>query len=256
MGTGFLYFVPGFTRPITFKEVRTFCLGYAFESGPQSGQCAINTPTGTAGMIFADKARHAEGRVKMDMENQVWRKMPRPGQQDVYVGYWKDAKPGPDDLKREKQVGGYQVAMLDGSRWTVPLVMMFEKTSEQLLSGLPTKMALDDQGEVVAGDVIDRYQFLYDAMSDYAAAMQAGKLIELLEALPLSKVCKDARTLLAANYIVDLPEIHALDIWQMIRPEECMEAVAIILAAIDYATFNEWDTVKKNRTPSPAAAVG
>lgn len=254
MSGGFLYFVPSYTRPISLKEIRTFGLGYAFESNVQSGQCAIHTPTGTAGMIFADQTRHAEGRVKMDVENQVWAKLPRPGQQDVYVGFWKDTKPAPDSLARAKQVSGYQVGMQDGSKWTVPLVRYFEKTSEQLLSGLPTKMALDDQGEVVAGDVIDRYQFLFDAMSDYAAAMQAGKLIELLESLPLSRVCRDARTLLAANYIVDLPEIQALDIWQMTRPDECMEAVAIILAAIDFANFNEWDSAKK-KTPSLATAV-
>jgi hypothetical protein len=255
--SGFLYFAPGISRTVTPDLVKAFGLGYAFEGRVQSGQCANHTPTGTAGTVFADPSRVPDGRVKMDMENQSWRKMPRPGQQDVYVGYWRDSKPGPEQLKRSKRVGGYEVTMVDGSRWTIPLVMHFEKTREELLSGLPTKMALDDNGDVVCGDVIDRYQFLFDAMSDYAAAMQAGKLIELLESLPLSRVCRDARTLLQANYVVDLPEIHALDIWQLSRADECMEAVAILLAAIDFATFNEWDSIKKKKeTPSPAAAVG
>ena len=236
-------------------DVKAWGIGYAFENPPQGLQCANLTPTGSAGYIFADKTRHGEGRVKMDMEAQTWRKMPRPGQDDIYLGYWKDSPPGPDDVARATQLSGYSLKMQDGRQWLCPLVRFFDKASEQVVSGLPTKMALDASGEVTAGEVVDRYQYLYDAMDQYATAMQADRLIQLLEDQSLSQVCKAARTLLQTNYVIDLPEIEALGLWQLAR-DECMDAVRIIVAAIDFANYHEWDEASKKKTPSPAAAVG
>lgn len=251
----FLYYRAQQTRNVTTKDVTAWGLTYAFENNPLTCVCHNNTPTGSAGVVFADAARVGEARVKMDMENQVWKKMPRPGQPDVYVGYWKDARPTPEKLARRQMLNGFTLTMRDKSQWRVPLVRFLDKGSDSLVSGLPTSVGLDDNGEFAAGDVVEEYAYLYELMGKYAANMQAGTLVDLFESLSMKDLCSDAKRLLQANYVVDAAEISQLKLWQVSR-DECVEANAIILAAIDYQNYHDWEEASKKKTPSLVAVAG
>lgn len=252
---GFLYFKPNQMRRATIDDAREWGLEYAFTSAIQSVTCMTHTPTSTAGQVFGDPARHDEGRIKMDLGTQEWVKMPAAKHGELYLGYWKDHKPTPEDLQRQSQLGGYYQVMLDGHRWLSPVVQLFDEAYERFNTALPARMALDDEGNVVPGDVAAEYIHLYELVKDYAAAMQSEKLFEYFAALSLDRVCNDAARLLQANYVVDLSEIVALGLWQINR-DECQQASLMILGAIDYVNYVRWHEAAKKKTPSLVTAGG
>lgn len=245
--SGFLYFRPNLSRPVNLKDVKAWGLGYAFENSPQSGTCANLTPTQTAGQVFGDAARHDEGRIKMDMEAQTWRKMPRPGQDDVYIGYWKDAPPGPQDLARANQLGGYLVQLADGNQWQVPVVRMFDEASGQPRSNLPSYLDVDEDGKPIPGQVIPLYAHLWDLTAPFAEQMLSDGGPEV----STDDIYQAAKTLLQVNYVVDMIEIvqaHLLTTEQL--------AHNIVAVAVDWPTYLKWREVSKKKIPSPAIVAG
>jgi hypothetical protein len=252
---GFLYFLEHHTRPVTLKDVRAWGLGYAFEKPPQSGVCQNKTPTGKAGSFFGDADRHTSGGVTMNMEAQVWRKMPRPGQQDVYIGYYKDSPPGPEDLVRAAPINGYLLKMRDGKNWMAPIIRAFDKPTETMVSSVPSSIELNENGDFVPGKALPEFSYLVDVVDKYVCAMQSERLTNVFEAMTISELCRDAKTLLQANYVIDSPEIQVLNLWH-VQSDYCPEANATILSAIDFQTYNEWEQTSKKKTPSHAAAVG
>lgn len=245
--SGFLYFVPKFCRPVTLKEVKTLGLGYAFENAPQSGVCHNNTPTKSQGSVFGDKTRHGDGQIKMDMENQVWRKMPRPGQEDVYIGYWRDSPPGPDDLKRSNQLGGYLLKLADGRQWMIPVVRLFDETAGELRSNLPSYIDVDDSGNPKPGQVVPLYAHLWDLTAPFAEQMLSDSANEVAN----EDIYKAARTLLQANYVVDMIEIAQA---KVLTNEQM--AHNIVAVAVDWPTYLRWKEVSKKKTPSLVTASG
>lgn len=245
--SGFLYFVPKFSRQVTLKDIKTWCLGYAFESAVRGGICQNNTPTKTQGTIFADPGRHDEGRIKMDMDAQVWRKMPRPGQEDVYIGYWKDSPPGPDDLKRANQLGGYQLKLADGKQWLIPVVRLFDEAAGELRSNLPSYIDVDDNGNPKPGQVVPLYAHLEDLTAPFAEAMISSPDTNFEDV----DIYRAARVLLQVNYVVDMIEIAQAKV----LTDEQM-AHSIIAAAIDWPSYLRWQKVSKKKEPSLVTASG
>lgn len=245
--SGFLYFRPGQTRNVTREDVTEWGLAYAFERSPLSCMCMANTPTGGAGVVFADPSRQGEGRVKMDLAAQEWRKMPRAGLPEIYCGYWRDAAPTPQDLARAKQLPGYSIPLADGHQWTIPVVRLFDEFAGHLTSNLPCYLDVDEQGRPVNGQPLSAYAHLWELTAPFAEQM----LAEDSKESTTEQIADAACALLQTNYVVDWPEIaaaKALTNQQMIHN--------IVAVAIDWPTYLRWQEVVKKKTPSLAIDAG
>lgn len=234
--SGFLYFKPHQTRNVTLKDAKEWGLGYAFEREPLSCACMANTPTGGSGVVFADARRHEEGGIKMDMAEQVWRKMPRPGQPELYVGYWKEATPEPIDLARSQQLIGYKVQLADGNRWEVPVVRSFDIGSESLQSNLPSYLDVDESGKLVPGQTIPLYAHLWELTAKFAEQMLADQFNG--PEVTIEDIRDAAKRLLQVNYVVDAVEIACI---HLLTTEQL--AHNIVAVAIDWPTYCQWKTI-------------
>lgn len=247
MRSGYLYFRPKQSRPITMDDVRAWGLGYAFEASPHSCNCIANTPTGGSGMLFADKGRHEDGRVKMDMEAQEWRKMPRPGQEDIHIGFWKDHRPGPDDLRRASQLSGYRIPLADGKQWLVPTVRYFDESVGELRSNLPSYIDVDENGSPVVGQVMPLYAHLWDITAPFVEQMLSD---EGGPDTTVEEIRQTAKVLLQANYVMDWIEIAQS---QILTTEQL--AHNIVAVAVDWPTYLNWrETLKKSASPVTAGS--
>lgn len=227
----------------------TWGLGYAFEGVPLSREIHNKTPSGGAGILFADPKRQAEGSVKCDMDAQEWRKMPRPGQSDIYIGYWKDAPPTPEDLARKNQLGGYSIPLADDKRWNIPLVRMFDEAAGQLKSNLPCYIDLDESGKPVNGQPLAAYAHLWELTAPYAEQMMAEG--EEAEDTTQEDIQNAARTILQVNYLVDWPELAVARV--LTNQQMAHNVVAV---AVDWPTYLKWREVSKKKTPSLVTAAG
>lgn len=115
--SGFLYFVPG-VRHVGQEELVGLGLGHL--RGLGLPQCVCNNgPKGAPGVVFATgDGPHPMYRSK----GQTWRAV---FEGKVWIGWEDGSKPGPKDLRREKQIGGVDVLMSDGARWHVPRARLF-----------------------------------------------------------------------------------------------------------------------------------
>ena len=93
----------------------------------------------------------------------------RPAEQewlDTGDGYWlgweKDAKPGPEDLQRPARLQGYDVVLKDGNTWHVPAVTFLERG------------VLHRNGEWHKELVLPEYQPLEDAAGAYWELLVKG----------------------------------------------------------------------------------
>jgi hypothetical protein len=247
--SGFLYFRAKHTRTVAPQDLKSWGLSYAFEAGVQSCVCQNNTPTKSSGIVFGEVARHGDGRVKMDMEAQEWRKMSRPGQEDVYIGYWKDAPPRPADLARKNQLGGYTVPLADGHKWLCPLVRYFDEGAGELKTNLPSYLEVDDAGELVPGQVIPLYAHLWELTAPFVEQMLSDT--EEGPEVSRSEINKAAQALLQTNYVIGANEIahgHFLTTEQMTHN--------IVAVSIDWPTYLKWREVSKKKAPSLVTASG
>jgi len=245
---GFLYFKPHTTRNVTLAEAAAWGLGYAFEREPLSCACMANTPTGGAGVVFADPRRHADGGIKMDMDAQVWRKMPAAKHPELYIGYWKDAVPEPVDLARKNQLLGYKVELADGNRWEVPVVRSFDMGAEALQSNLPSYLDVDDNGNLVPGQVMPLYAHLWELTTPFAEQMLADQYSG--PEVTVEEIRAAACRLLQVNYVVSAAEIAVI---HLLTTEQL--AHNIVAVAIDWPTYCQWrETCVQKKTIFQAMA--
>ena len=210
---GFLYFLSGARRPMTPDAVRDMGLGYILDGDGSTTyrEAQGNTPSGAPGVTFAAASRHDRD-VKLEPGKQTWRRMPKTiGGGNVWLGYWDDAKPKPEDLARQKQLAGATVVLADGCRWMVPLVLSLDLQAERYEPALPTKWDFDDDGNWVRGSIGDEYRALWEAATPFADERFA------LAGVPDAKPHMDEQqllacvaTLLQANYVVGQAELVTL----------------------------------------------
>ena len=239
MGSGFLYYRAGDQRPVTKEVAAKLGLAYAFPAGIQNCQVNHNSPSKSQGNVFADPARHEGKRVGYFPGEQMWRKLPNvEGRDELWVGYWNDAKPGPADLVRRQLVRGPQIRLADGNAWQIPIVRRFDDASQNWECELPSYFDYDDEGNIVRGSPRAEYASLWDATAPLAEQLLDG------ETLDEKAVFSAVEALLQANYVVSLPElltIHALADNELIA--------SICMVATRYATFIEWCEAAKKKSP-------
>lgn len=243
---GFLYYEPDFTGTVTLANVREWGLGYAFTASPNGRVCMSNTPDGRTGSVFADSARLGEWQAVMQMDEQVWRKIPK---SDCYVGFWKAAPPQPSELSRPTQIPGYQVTIGD-YLWDIPLTARFDDSRSMLVTSLPCYMQMDDEGRWSESDVLDIHKHLWEIGQPFRDDMMR-RMVGDGEAAEFSRqeLYEAAVTYLQANYVVGPAEMA------LMRGFVNGPAVhSAVLAANDLPTFWEWNEQQKKNPSQPIAA--
>jgi hypothetical protein len=237
---GFLYFAELTTDP-TIATVRELGLSYAFASAPASREVQGHTPSGNRGRVFGDSKRLGD-LPKLDMDNQVWRKIPG---KEVWVGYWKDAKPGPADLARAEQLAGFNIKMADGNEWLIPVVRAFDEDCGKAVPVLPALYGLDDDGKLTRGEIQAAHRWLWDLTEPaWQAMLNEG---ELTDQDCLDTACK----VIGANYAVDVVELAG--VLQVFSPQ--LSPAGVVALALDYRTFAGW-VAKKKQTSNSATLAG
>lgn len=241
--SGFLYFKPG-QPSVNAEKAKDWGLGYAFTTRACGGQCQGQTPSGGAGIVFADKQRMGESPIKMDMPNQVWGKIP---QSDVWVGYWKDAPPTPEDLEREHQLPGYFVPLADGRRWLMPTVRRFDRSQTAFTSALPCYMEVDADGKWSEGRVLGIHAHLWDLTTPYADELFRANTEDGFVAREFTKqeLCDAVAVLLQTNYAVGVAE---LSLMRALTNEEATKNA--ILFSCEVPVFLEWLVSQKKSNQS------
>jgi len=216
-------------------------LSYAFEdSAAASNPLLAAGPSGEVGTVLADKRRLAGQALGYYPSQQTWRQIP---QSELWVGYYENAQPTPEDLARRKLIPGDLVELADGQQWQIPRVRR-----RIIHSALPARMDLDESGSWVYGGLAAAERELFELVTPWvdlilsAAQQQTDQQssetasVELSLADELDKVVR----LVAANYVVSRIELAML--------AALSEAVldGIILAAIDYQAVR--DLAKKNES--------
>lgn len=210
---GFLYFAEG-DKPLTdMGQVHNLGLSHAFDSLPQCTMLDRGTPSGKPGFILSDATTLGSYQPRFFPDQQTWRKFG-----DVWIGFYNDAKPTPDDLRRTQMLPGVELELCDGNKWTVPVVYIYEGNGLQ--PNLPRFLDLDETGRCVPGPVMDQYRDLAQCVENFWDAWETAYQTALQNdnqqfVVSFDTVNEDAARVLAANYHVSLREIVALHLFQI-----------------------------------------
>lgn len=212
---GFLYFISDDQRPPSPEKLKSWGLAYAFpNTSGEHRQVNGNSPNGRVGSVIADPSRHGSRAAGYHKDQQTWRKMPaREGRPELWVGYWNDAKPGPESLQQANMLPG-EVAMTlgDGNRWVIPTLAEFDSETKSGPCTLPAPLDYDDNGNLFTTAPVGEYGELWDAIHPVALGVCFGGTepdAEIRE--PSEKEIREAAfRLLRTNYAVDMPELVML----------------------------------------------
>lgn len=236
-----MYFRSGDQRTLTKEGVAKLGLAYAFPAGIQCVQVNSNSPSKSQGLVFADPARHEGKRVGYFPDQQTWRKLPTvEGRAELWVGYWNEAKPGPEDLARDKFVRGINCDLADGRKWHIPVVRVYDGAQERWISELPSAWIDDGQGGLSRGtEPTAKHIHLWELTAPLADAMFVVAAGEQGEWPDDRAVGRAVVALLQTNYVVGASE---LDFLELVGTEE---AFAIVCTATRYDVLSDWMDQKK-----------
>jgi hypothetical protein len=251
LGCGFLYFRSGDQRTLTREGVAKLNLTYAFPAGIQCVQVNSNSPSKSQGLVFADPARHEGKRVGYFPDQQTWRKLPTvEGRPELWVGYWNDAKPGPGDVTRSPMLAADMVVRLaDGNPWRVPKVRQYDGVSGNWECLLPSLYDYDEKGNLFPSKPLAKHAHLWELTHPIAMAMCVTT--DGPTGITDEQVQQCAVALLQANYVVDLPELVAID---ALATGDTF--ASIVMAACRGQELLSWlDSIQK-KSNSPVASNG
>jgi len=226
-----MYFADGFTNPITDEAVDHLDLRYAFDEVPMNGSLSTRTPSGSQGMIMADRVRLGELDLAYRPDSQEWRKCP--GNESIYVGYWKKAAPTPSDLARDKQLPGEEVELADGAKWLIPRLRFWGGDSGYQVA-LPTRVDLDESGQWTVGGVVPQYAEIDKVAARMFEGMVSAKVGSGLP-LTVAEALDIVAALLSVNYAVS--KIELVMIGALSTNCGLEEACRV---AMDYETAEQW----------------
>ena len=154
---GFLYFFPG--RPSVRKaEYANYGLADSLGAVSAIAGAEMVGPSGKSGhMIRTGQASVETPAYKPD--TQSWLECDGG---KFWVGCDNDARPGPDDLLRPDDCGGYPVLLGDGNRWSIPVARMDPDGED--LSTLDKSISMDRDGKLTM-----RPMPKYNVLIDYAS---------------------------------------------------------------------------------------
>lgn len=229
--SGFLYFAAGVEATITLERAKQLDLGYAFDAAPGSAKLEGRTPSGGVGMLFADPSRLGEATFAYMPDAQEWIK--RPGDDSIWLGWYKKLPPTPAELGRAKGLPGEALELGDGRRWMIPRLLYYSGGDGFVLD-LPCRAKLLESGEWGNGEVLEKYA----AAAEFGERLYQGMVRSELGQAPrltTTEMLDIACELLSINYAVHKLEVSALG---LLAIDETL--VQIARAAADFNTFEEW----------------
>lgn len=253
-----LYFIEG--RPSMNAAALAATPGLAHLVGAR--HCSFRGVTGTGpggagGCVFTvTDAEPNLTRLLYQKADQVWH--PLGGAPGLYVGWWKDTRPGPETLARPDRVPGYDVRMGDGRLWHVPCARPIRDSP---CPGFPRALTRDADGPGwVVGGVVEQYADLYakaeTVFKDMTTIDEAGQVT-------FSDGADIAVTALGVNYRIGPDEASALRLLTTACIVDALHALVdwpTWLAAIEEMTNEKKDgvgsaepqTAAADSTPSPS----
>ncbi len=249
--SAFLYYVPGDYPQMALDKVAELGLAYAFERQPEA-RLTMHGPDDGSGPVFGIFEKLGDDLTGGYFpEKQTWRKIPK---SECWIGYYNDAKPGPDDLMREQALDGHWVELGDGNKWLAPVARSCDAdaTEYMAINNLPVQGDIDDEGNWVQTKVSDRYAAIWDLATKFwdvfrDALRRTAEIDPAPDTVPVQfgEFYSGAVTALAVNYRVSNIECAVLALLTM------QESTKILTSLIDLPTVNEW--LKKNRERQESA---
>ena len=244
---GLLYFLNGdMTRP---QPEQLEALGLKFDHPPAPCECIGRGPGGKPGLTLADPHR-VNGRIGVYLAEQEWHAVePLTGDPRLYIGWYKDQKPGPADLVRANALDGPKMTLGDGNEWTIPLIQEWNDSARCKLPAAMRRVA----GQWVLGDVQDEYRAIWTKAKAFWETMldAAQQASDKGFSYEFPGIIDFAAELLAINYVVSPDDIAALGLFTNdgLVPRLCE-------AAIDWPTFEEWAQKKSEELGSGDSSPG
>lgn len=243
---GFLYFRAGGQQKVTLEQAQAWGLGYTFDGSCAGCACNANNPSEQPGYVFADVRRQNGKAIGIYGDQQTWRKLPTvEGRPELWLGYWNDAKPTPDCLKRATLLNGPKILLADGNKWQIPIVRHFDDSLSAWQSDLPAYLDYDESGKVVRGTPLEQYRTLWELTTPLAESEVEGKPLD--EGAMYTAIV----ALLQANYVVDLPELVAL---HALADDDSLALVT--MTSCRYHQLVDWIDTLQKKTDSPSEASG
>jgi hypothetical protein len=230
---GFLYFLNGFSNPVTDDVIDKAGLRYAFERRPMFAQINGRTPSGRPGSLLADQARLGEATFAYVGDgSQRWEKIPRPtgtpeDVPEVWVGHWTAHAPKPADLGRSRILLGPTIRLARSGSWQVPRLLMHAGDAGFAFN-LPSYVDVAPNGDLVPGETVEEYRPAADLAERIFEALKSGS--SSAEAVRLS--CE----VLAINYAVSLFECTKM--LQLFRDDD--DLCGTIKLAANWSEFERW----------------
>lgn len=235
----FLYWIP---KPHDVDQVRRE-IGYAFEGakGEAVHKEVLSGPGGNgAGLLMADRYWKSQiDRVKLDLENQYWRKIPG---SIAWVGCYRSDKLSPGDLQRSELVEGIGVEMADGSIWQCAHARKFVEVEQQMVGvfgfTIPNVLEMNEEGKWTPTKVSPRFARFVELATMYwdacvAAMDNADDGAESL-AFQFDEIDELAILGLTANYRLGPSEVALTNIYDVESRQRLVRAI------MDEATFQRW----------------
>ena len=249
----FLYFAPGHDKPVMQSDLAALGCDYAMDNNPAATSLSGRSPAeGATGWLFTD----IDTTLAYKPEHQIWRKSPG---SELWIGYWKDKRPGPETLARPQQLTGELVKMADDKEWLIPRLRMFAG-DDGFQVVLPTMPDIDDDGKWIVGETCEQFNGLNEISNRLFEAMVVSSTVpekkegdnqpETAEPLTTEEALDIVCELLATNYYVSKIEVAMLGLLK--TDDTLMDAARV---AMDWDTAINW-AQKKTAEPHQLTIAG
>jgi hypothetical protein len=239
----FLYWIPKTFDRAQIKQD----IGYAFEGaeGEAIKKEVLAGPGGNGpGILVADRSWKSQmDRVKLDLENQYWRRVPK---SLAWVGCDRGATLSPSDLQRSELVEGIGVELADGSVMQCAHARKFVEVEQQIVAycDLPRTLEMDDDGKWKPTKIAKRFEKLSNLANEYSLAVTQAA-IENGSVGPngtvrfsFEQIDEFAISGLSANYRIGPAELALCNAYDVETRRR------LVAAIMDEATYQLWSQKK------------
>lgn len=241
---GLLYFLETDSKAITAEQIQALGIGYAF-TGPATSCEARSGPGGKAGLCFAEASRSGDRVPGYFADQQEWLQFPKQdGRGTLWVGYWKAAKPKPDELERASLIRGLRLTLKGGETWQVPEVRAYDDEKKLWASCLPSYIGIDPEtGRMTNGKPLREYRHLWDATSRIASDLFEAEAEGRPPTVSDDEMWICAGALLGGNYVVSHVELSLLEAWS-----DDGDVALVVMAACRRAQLIRWLEIAQKKS--------